>query len=285
LANSCSFLRWDYLFSYIKKLKCHPDRIAPDRSHLTMLCPFMDAYCKKLIYTCHKRGTFAMGGMSATIPIKNDKAKHEAAMEDVRKDKLREVSAGHDGTWVAHPDLVKIARDIFDDHMKTPNQIHRVPTEGSNITQEQLLELPVVPAGTEITSKGLQSGVGIVLAYTEAWLRGVGCIPLHHKMEDAATAEISRVQIWQWKRHGKVTMDDGVVVSNERIRGLVSEEVGRRRAPLNEDQKRDAKWQLAGKLVTDMLTGDKLDEFLTSICYPHILTTAYEGSVVPDSKM
>jgi malate synthase len=138
-----------------------------------------------------------MGGMSATIPIKNDKAKHEAAMKDVVKDKLREVNAGHDGTWVAHPALVKMARDIFDQHMTTPNQIHRVPTEGANITQAQLLELPVVAPGTAITSTGLAHGVAIVLAYSEAWLRGNGCIPLNHKMEDAATAEISRAQIWQ----------------------------------------------------------------------------------------
>jgi malate synthase len=274
--------RWDYLFSYIKKLKCHSDRIAPDRSHLSMLCPFMDAYVKKLIYTCHKRGTFAMGGMSATIPIKNDPAKHEAAMEDVRKDKLREVSAGHDGTWVAHPDLVKIARGIFDEHMKTPNQIHRVPVEGASITQEQLLELPVVPAGTAITSAGLKSGVAIVLAYSEAWLRGIGCIPLHHKMEDAATAEISRVQIWQWRRHGQLTQDDGQPITSERVAALVLEEVANMRSNLNAEQKKMTKWQLAGKLVTNMLTGDKLDEFLTSVCYPHILTTAYEGSVVPD---
>jgi len=277
--------RWDYLFSYIKKLKCHSDKIAPDREHLSMSCPFMQAYVKKLIHTCHKRGTFAMGGMAATIPIKNDPAANAKAMEGVRADKLREVRAGHDGTWVAHPALVKIARDIFDQHMKSPNQISIVPTEGANITEEQLLELPQVPHGKAITSSGLEHGVAIVLAYSEAWLRGVGCIPLNHKMEDAATAEISRAQIWQWQRHGVQTQDDNVTITKERISALVSVEVSKRRAKLTDAQRTNAKWLLAGKLVTDMLTKDKLDNFLTSICYPHILTTAYEGTVIPEAHL
>eukprot|EP00520_Triparma_pacifica_P000934 CAMPEP_0118662076 /NCGR_PEP_ID=MMETSP0785-20121206/16626_1 /TAXON_ID=91992 /ORGANISM="Bolidomonas pacifica, Strain CCMP 1866" /LENGTH=554 /DNA_ID=CAMNT_0006555571 /DNA_START=8 /DNA_END=1672 /DNA_ORIENTATION=- len=277
--------RWDYLFSYIKKLKCHNDKIAPDREHLTMSCPFMQAYVKKLIHTCHKRGTFAMGGMAATIPIKNDPAANAKAMEGVKADKLREVQAGHDGTWVAHPALVKIARDIFDQHMKSPNQISIVPTEGADVTEEELLELPQVPRGKAITSTGLAHGVAIVLAYSEAWLRGVGCIPLNHKMEDAATAEISRAQIWQWQYHGVETQDDNVTITKERIRDLVSAEVNNRRSRLTEAQKTNAKWLLAGKLVTDMLTKDKLDNFLTSICYPHILTTAYEGTVIPDAHL
>ncbi|GMH83189.1 hypothetical protein TL16_g09515, partial [Triparma laevis f. inornata] len=271
--------RWDYIFSYIKKLKYHPDRVTPDRAHLTMQSPFMEAYVKKLIHTCHKRGTFAMGGMAATIPIKNDPAANAKAMDDVKRDKLREVSAGHDGTWVAHPALVKIARDIFDKHMSSPNQISLVPVEGGEVTEEQLLELPKVPHGTAITSHGLKHGVEIVLAYSEAWLRGIGCIPLNHKMEDAATAEISRAQIWSWQHHGVQTGDDNQVITKDRIRALVTQEVA------NQQQKSDArgrKWLLAGKLVADMLTKDKLDNFLTSVCYPHVLTTAYEGTTVPE---
>ena len=275
--------RWDYLFSYIKKFKCHGDKIAPDRSHLTMTdTPLLRSYVDRLIFICHKRGTFAMGGMAAQIPIKGDPAANDAAMARIKKDKLREVMAGHDGTWVAHPALVKIARGIFDEHMKTPNQIHRIPVEGANITQAQLLELPVVAPGTAITSDGLKHGIAIVLAYSEAWLRGIGCIPLNHKMEDAATAEISRAQIWQWRKHNMKTLDDSQDITLERVRSLVSEEVANRRQNLTEEQKKITKWQLAGKLVADMLTGDKLDDFLTTVCYPHILTTAYEGSIVPE---
>ena len=167
--------RWDYLFSYIKKFKMHSDKIVPDRSHLTMTTPLMKAYVTRLIYTCHKRGTFAMGGMSAAIPIRNNPAANAAAIRKIEEDKLREVKAGHDGTWVAHPDLVGVARAIFDANMKTPNQIDRAPAlEGSRITEAQLLELPVIPKGAAITAEGLDKGVAIVLAYTEAWLRGVG---------------------------------------------------------------------------------------------------------------
>ena len=276
--------RWDYIFSYIKKFKYHPDKITADRSHMTMQAPFMQAYVKRLIHLCHKRGTFAMGGMAATIPIKNDQEANDAAMASVRSDKLREVTAGHDGTWVAHPALVGIAREIFDAHMPTPNQISKVPTEGAFITEEQLLELPQVPFGEAITSAHLLSGVKIVLAYTEAWLRGVGCIPLHHKMEDAATAEISRAQIWVWQKHGVATQDDNVIITPQRIKDIVTEEIATQRAPLTKEQQKSRKWLLAGKLVADMLTKDQLDDFLTSVCYPHIVTSAFEGTVVPEEE-
>jgi malate synthase len=264
--------RWDYLFSYIKKLKMHSDKIAPDRSHLTMTTPLMSAYVSRLIHICHKRGTFAMGGMSATIPIKNDPQKNAAAMAKIEEDKVREVKAGHDGTWVAHPALVKVARDIFDAYLKTPNQIDSAPSvKGATVTEAMLLELPHIPTGRAITSEGLDKGVYIVLAYTEAWLRGVGCIPLNHAMEDAATAEISRAQIWQWQTHGVKTEDDDQVIDANRIMALVTKHCHDAQASA------DRKWQLAGKLVGDMLTKPHLDEFLTTVCYPHILTTAHEG--------
>lgn len=176
--------RWDYLFSYIKKFKCHGDKIAPDRSHLTMDAPLMQAYVNRLIYICHKRGTFAMGGMSAAIPIKGDAKANEEAMARVEKDKLREVLAGHDGTWVAHPALVSLAKNVFDVHMPTSNQIDINPgLNGRFVTESDLLELPKVPHGEAITSNGLKKGISIVLAYTEAWLRGVGCIPLSNVSE------------------------------------------------------------------------------------------------------
>lgn len=258
--------RWDYLFSYIKKFKYHEDKIAPDRSYLTMDTPLMQAYVKRLIYICHKRGTFAMGGMSAAIPIKGDVRANEEAMTRVEKDKLREVLAGHDGTWVAHPALVQLAKNVFDLHMPTPNQININPgLDGKFVSEYDLLQLPSIPHGQAITSAGLQKGIGIVVAYTEAWLRGVGCIPLYNHMEDAATAEISRVQIWQWRHHNLQTQDDGVTITSHRIHELVNEEV-------RKNMSKGGRWLLAGQLVGKMLTNPKLDDFLTSVCYDHITT-------------
>lgn len=274
--------RWDYLFSYIKKFKCHSDKISPDRAHLTMTTPLMKAYVNRLIYICHKRGTFAMGGMSAAIPIKHNQSQNEAAMRKIELDKLREVMAGHDGTWVAHPALVPIARAVFDNHMPTPNQIHRpLSNEGAKVSRDELLQLPAIPKEEAITSKGLEKGISIVITYVEAWLRGTGCIPLFHNMEDAATAEISRVQIWQWKHHNVVTYDDQLPVTPARIRQIVHAQI---EAIVASNKKNNlvGKWRLAGKLVEDMLTKDVLDDFLTTICYPHILTTAYEGEVIPE---
>ena len=266
--------RWDYLFSYIKKFKYHPDKITPDRSFLTMTTPLMEAYVKRLIYICHKRGTFAMGGMSAAIPIKNDPAANEIAMNNVQADKLREVRAGHDGTWVAHPALVPLARRVFDQNMTGPNQINTHPgLAGASVTEQDLLRLPVIiPANKAITSKFLVHGIGIVLAYTEAWLRGVGCIPLHNAMEDAATAEISRAQIWQWRTQGVVTADDGQVITCQRVADLVHREV-ERRCREGAATTTGNKWRLAGQLVEEMLNKDELDDFLTTVCYPYIVTT------------
>lgn len=265
--------RWDYLFSYIKKFKLHTDKIVPDRSHLTMTTPLMKAYVTRLIHVCHKRGTFAMGGMSAAIPIRNNPAANAAAIRKIEEDKLREVMAGHDGTWVAHPDLVAVARVIFDANMKSPNQIDCAPAlQGAKVTEAQLLELPVIPKGKAITSDGLSKGIAIVLAYTEAWLRGVGCIPLNNAMEDAATAEISRVQIWQWQFHQVHSEDDGVPITAKRVRGLVHQHVTQEML----SSTKGSQWLLAGKLVSDMLTKPVLDDFLTSVLYPHILTTCYE---------
>lgn len=269
--------RWDYLFSYIKKFKDHPDKVAPDRTFLTMTTPLMEAYVKRLIYVCHKRGTFAMGGMSAAIPIKNDPRKNSIAMGKVEEDKLREVRAGHDGTWVAHPALVTVAKKVFDQHMRTPNQIDSNVglAAGAGVTEGDLLRLPNIPRGKAITSEGLARGVAIVLAYTEAWLRGVGCIPLHNAMEDAATAEISRAQIWQWRNQGLSTQDDGQQITADRIANLVRREVDR---VCGGPRQNKGKWRLAGKLVENMLNKDELDDFLTSVCYPYIVTNADVGS-------
>lgn len=259
--------RWDYLFSYIKKFKMHDNKITPDRSFLTMKTPLMEAYVTRLIHICHKRGTFAMGGMAATIPVKGDAKKNDAAMRNVQQDKLREVLAGHDGTWVAHPALVKLARDVFDQHMPTPNQIDKVCTNHI-VSEAKLLQLPSIPQSKAITSSALENGIAIVLTYSEAWLCGVGCIPLNNAMEDAATAEISRAQIWQWRKHRIHTANDGVLISSQRIEQLVQAEVAKHQG---------GKWRLAGKLVAEMLNADELDEFLTTVCYPYIVTIGDEA--------
>lgn len=187
--------------------------------------------------------------------------------------------AGHDGTWVAHPALVKVAKEVFDAHMKTPNQINSNPgLAGSSVTEADLLKLPEIPPETAITSQGLEKGVKIVMAYSEAWLRGIGCIPLHNAMEDAATAEISRAQIWQWRMQGASTQDDGVLITKERIWAIIQAEV-QFQGPGK------GKWRLAGTLVDKMLNGPELDDFLTSVCYPYILTAVFEGSPAPPAKL
>src|SRR3989441_6511819 len=201
--------RWDYIFSFIKKFRNRPDFVLPNRAQVTMDRPFLNSYVQLLIKTCHRRGIHAMGGMAAQIPIKNDPAANEKALDKVRQDKLREVKAGHDGTWVAHPGLVPIAKAIFDEYMKTPNQIH-VKREEVSVSAKDLL---AVPTG-EITEAGLRLNINVGLQYLEAWLRGNGCVPIYNLMEDAATAEISRAQVWQWVRH-KARLADGRVIGKE----------------------------------------------------------------------
>src|SRR5271155_508789 len=204
--------RWDYIFSFIKKLRNYPQFVLPDRAQVTMDRAFLKAYVDLLIKTCHRRGIHAMGGMAAQVPIKNDPVANEQALEKVRQDKLREVQAGHDGTWVAHPALVPIAREVFDAHMKTPNQISKQRGE-VHITQAELLK---VPEG-EITEAGLRWNIDVGIQYLEAWLRGSGCVPIYNLMEDAATAEICRAQVWQWVKHG-ARLSDGRPVNVELVK-------------------------------------------------------------------
>jgi malate synthase len=210
--------RWDYMFSFIKKFSENPKYILPDRAQVTMDKAFLDAYVRLLIQTCHRRGVHAMGGMAAQIPIKNDPEANEAAMTKVRADKLREVKAGHDGTWVAHPGLISLAREIFDLHMPQPNQIADVQPDYV-VTQEELLQ---VHQGTR-TEVGLRHNIRIGIQYLEAWLRGVGCVPIYNLMEDAATAELSRAQVWQWLHH-RATVD-GEALSLERFEKIANEEM------------------------------------------------------------
>lgn len=199
--------RWDYIFSYLKTFRAHADRILPERGQVTMTQPFLKAYSELLIKTCHRRGAHAMGGMAAQIPINNDEAANEQAMARVRADKLREVSAGHDGTWVAHPALVPVARAIFDEHMPGPNQ-HAVLRNDVQVSRDALI---AAPPGS-ITRGGFEGNVEVCVRYLAAWLDGNGCVPIHHLMEDAATAEISRAQIWQWLHHPGQRLDDGTAI-------------------------------------------------------------------------
>jgi len=188
--------RWDYIFSYLKTFRAHADKVLPERGQVTMTQPFLKAYSESLIRTCHRRGAHAMGGMAAQIPIAGDEAANEQAMARVRADKLREVTAGHDGTWVAHPALIPVARSIFDAHMPTPNQ-HHVLREDVHATRDDLIR----PSEGTITREGFENNVEVCVRYMAAWLDGNGCVPIHWLMEDAATAEIARAQLWQWLHH------------------------------------------------------------------------------------
>jgi malate synthase len=247
--------RWDYIFSYIKKFRNRPDFVLPDRSVVTMDKHFLKSYVELLIRTCHRRGIHAMGGMAAQIPIKNDPAANESAIEKVRQDKLREVHAGHDGTWVAHPGLVPVAKEIFDAHMKTPNQIGRALPD-VRITAKDLLA--VTPG--EITEKGLRWNIDVGLQYLESWLRGNGCVPIYNLMEDAATAEICRAQVWQWVRHG-AKLSNGQPVTRDMVRACIT------------DQKKlltGARMAEASEIFDRMMTSTEFAEFLTLVAYDYI---------------
>ena len=254
--------RWDYIFSYIKRFHADPSFVLPDRGQVTMDKSFLHAYVQLLIQTCHKRDVHAMGGMAAQIPIKDDPAANEAALAKVRADKLREVKAGHDGTWVAHPALVPIAKAIFDEHMKGPNQIH-VKREDVRIGQRELL---AVPEGTH-TEAGLRHSIRVSIQYLESWLRGSGCVPLYNLMEDAATAEISRAQVWQWIQHG-VTLDDTKEkVSTAFVQRLVAEEMERIRGEQGDARFAAGKFPAARALFERLATGSEFTEFLTLPAY------------------
>jgi malate synthase len=257
--------RWDYIFSFIKRLGRLPGFVLPDRGLVTMEKHFLASYVTLLIRTCHRRGIHAMGGMAAQIPIKGDPEANEAALAKVRADKLREVRAGHDGTWVAHPGLVPIAKAIFDEHMPSPNQIATaMPTQ--EITAKDLLAVPEGP----VTEKGLRQNLNVGILYLEAWLRGNGCVPLYNLMEDAATSEISRTQVWQWLRSG-VTLADGRKLTPELYQQILDEEVGAVRARLAEEGVGAGRYELAAELFDRMIRSEELPEFLTLSAYEELV--------------
>jgi len=255
--------RWDYIFSYIKKFAGDKSMLLPDRSQVNMTTHFMRSYSRLAIKTCHRRGVSAMGGMSAFIPIKNDPVANERALAQVRADKEREATDGHDGTWVAHPALVPIAMEVFDGIMPQSNQIGKQLAD-FDATADDLLQ---VPSGT-ITETGVRQNVAIGLGYLEAWLRGIGCVPLFHLMEDAATAEISRAQLWQWVHHDAVT-DTGQSITMGMIDAVVQDELSLVKQTATEDRQRT--YEEAAKLMRELVASAVFDEFLTAPAYQQII--------------
>jgi malate synthase len=255
--------RWDYIFSFIKLFAQRPDSILPDRQQIEMTTHFMRSYSLLCIKTCHRRGAFAMGGMAAQIPIKGDPVANQAALEKVRADKEREVADGHDGTWVAHPGLVSIAREVFDRVMQSPNQLHRLREK----VQVSAADLLTVPTG-DITAAGLLSNVSVSLQYLASWLGGNGCVPINNLMEDAATAEIARTQIWQWVHHRAGVLKDGRKVTLELFRTLLQGENERLAALLGREAYARGHYLCATRILDQMTSAVTCADFLTVVAYP-----------------
>ncbi len=249
--------RWDYIFSYIKKLRNFPEFVLPDRNSVSMDKGFLLNYSKLLINTCHKRGAHAMGGMSAFIPVKSNGVENEKALNKVRDDKLREVGLGHDGTWVAHPGLVPVAMEVFDQHMKGANQIERINVD-TIITEKDLLR----PIEGDITETGIRTNISVGIQYLQSWLMGKGAVPIYNLMEDAATAEISRSQIWQWIHHKKV-LSDGRTISIQLINKFIDEEVSALKDSIYLRQ--------ASEIFRSVSSREEFSEFLTLEAYDRLI--------------
>lgn len=257
--------RWDYIFSFIKKFNHFPDFVLPDRAEVSMTRHFLRAYSQLVIRTCHRRGALAIGGMAAQIPIKGDPDANDLAMAKVQADKEREVDDGHDGTWVAHPGLVPLAMDIFDRHMPGSNQVERL-RDDVKVSAADLLQ---VPKG-KITESGLRDNISVAVQYTAAWLGGNGCVPINNLMEDAATAEISRAQIWQWVHHSTGILDEGRNVTYDLFKSLLQEEMDKIREAVGEPQYEAGHYRRAASLLDEITAADEFPEFLTSIAYRDI---------------
>jgi malate synthase len=255
--------RWDYIFSCLKKFRANKDFCLADRAQVTMTAPFMRAYALLLVKTCHRRGAPAMGGMAAQIPIKNDPEANEAALQKVREDKLREVTDGCDGTWVAHPGLVPVAKEVFDRHMPQPNQYERQRPDVKVAAKDLLDFRPERP----ITEAGLRNNISVGIQYLGAWLAGNGCVPVFNLMEDAATAEISRSQIWQWIRSPKGVLQDGRKVTKGLFGKLLAEELPEVRTYLGDEAWKAGKYEVGAKLFERITTDDNYVEFLTLPAY------------------
>jgi malate synthase len=258
--------RWDYIFSVIKKFATDSSFVMPDRGQVTMKTHFMRSYSKLLIKTCHRREVHAIGGMAAFIPIKNDPVANQTAMTQVRADKEREATDGHDGTWVAHPGLVALAKEVFDERMPQPHQINR-KLEDFQVTAADLL---TVPEGG-VTEAGLRQNVAVSLGYLESWLRGIGCVPLFNLMEDAATAEISRSQLWQWVHHA-THLSDGRLIDFALVAKTIDEELAKFRTSIGEAQFDAGRYQQAAKILLDLIRPQHFVEFLTLPAYGELKT-------------
>ena len=254
--------RWDYIFSFIKCFHANPDWVLPERSRVTMTTHFLRSYSQLLIQTCHRRGAHAMGGMAAQIPIKDDPRADAEAKEKVRQDKEREAGDGHDGTWVAHPGQVPVAMAVFDRLMPGPNQLH-VLRDDVRVSAADLLRLPEGP----ITAAGVRNNVSAALRYMAAWLGGRGAVPIHHLMEDAATAEIARAQLWQWIRYPKGVLDDGRKVTWEMFRALLDQELADIEREVGAAGMSAGHYQEAAALLRGIVERDGFEEFLTLPAY------------------
>ncbi len=257
--------RWDYIFSFIKRFKNVPGYLFPDRAQITMTRHCMHSYSLLAIRTCHRRGAHAIGGMAAQIPIKSDPVRNEAALAKVREDKVREAGDGHDGTWVAHPGLVAVAKEEFDRAMPQPNQVDRL-RDDVKVAAADLLRLPT---GT-ITEEGLRTNISVGIQYMAQWLSGNGCVPINHLMEDAATAEISRTQVWQWVHNDGGALEDGRKVTMELVRKVISEEVEKIRSEAGADVFEKGSFEKAAGLFDEIIANPELEEFLTLRAYDHL---------------
>lgn len=257
--------RWDYIFSFIKKFARRGDFILPDRVQVKMSVPFLKAYSELLIHTCHKRGAFAMGGMAPQIPIKGDDAANSKALEMVKLDKEREASWGHDGTWVAHPGLIPIAMEVFNRLMPTPNQTNNV-REDVKVVAADLVK---IPEGT-ITEAGIRMNINVSIQYMAAWLDGNGCVPIHNLMEDAATAEISRTQLWQWVHHKGAKRDDGKAITAAMIKKMFPEEMKKIKAQVGDVAFKAGKYDEAADLLLELILQEEFVEFLTLPAYERL---------------
>tara|TARA_Y100000590_G_scaffold462483_1_gene626703 strand:- start:646 stop:2247 length:1602 start_codon:yes stop_codon:yes gene_type:complete len=260
--------RWDYIFSFIKKFKKNKNFVLPDRSKVNMRVHFMKSYSELLIQTCHKRKAHAIGGMAAQIPIKNNEELNKKSLQKVYDDKLIEVYNGHDGTWVAHPGLVSIAKNVFDSQLEFSSQIGN-KREDISISAKDLLKLPVKTSGGKkgiITEEGIRTNVNVGILYIESWLRGNGCVPLYNLMEDAATAEISRAQIWQWLHHKSKTID-GKEITLEYYNKILNEELEKIKKIIGIDNYNLGKYKDAVEIFDNMSTSDKFEDFLTLPAY------------------
>lgn len=255
--------RWDYIFSYIKRQKTNPAAVLPDRGQVTMTVPFMAEYAKRVIAVCHRRGAHAMGGMSAFIPVKGDDAANEAAIAKVKADKTREASIGHDGAWVAHPALVPVAMEAFDAVMSGPNQLSKVPD-----VKEDAAALLTAPEGT-VTHAGVTGNADVAIRYIASWLQGRGAAPIHNLMEDAATAEISRAQLWQWRTHGVKTAE-GRVVDAGYVREVIAAAASTIRAELGDNAWTSGRFDEATDILTALALDEGFEEFLTLPAYAKI---------------